>query len=63
MGAYQGVANQTYVNQLSMTGEITVTASKVIKLYAFRTSTGAYTFSSIDSDTNGRTRMRYIKLE
>lgn len=41
---------------------VTVTSSKVIKLYAKRDSDGTFTTSEISSDTNGKTRMRYVRI-
>lgn len=43
---------------------ITIAASKVIKLYAFRNgqTSPSWTNATIDSDVNGRTSMRYIKI-
>lgn len=44
--------------------QITVSASKVIKLYAFRKGSGSPTFTTslIGSDANGRTRMNYERI-
>ncbi len=62
LAVYSNAANLAFANQISLTGLITVAASKVIKLYAFRVNSGTYTISNIDSDSNGRTRLRYIKV-
>lgn len=57
-------SNNTGINQnsVSMTARFKVTASKTIKLYAFRTGGGVYTFSHISSNANGRTRLEYIGI-
>jgi hypothetical protein len=59
---YTAASIQETMAALSM--PITVTASKVIKLYAKRDGTGTPTFtaSSIYSDANGRTNLAYVKL-
>jgi hypothetical protein len=48
----------------TITAIITVAASKVIKLYAFRNGTGSpsWTRSNIYSDANGRTKMAYVGI-
>jgi hypothetical protein len=67
------VANsETMLNQAGNTGvfyqgtthirkEITVTASKVIKLYALRSGSG-FTNTDIYTNANGRTRMSYLQV-
>lgn len=62
------LTNQTAVelhNTAPITAIVTVTASKTIKLYAYRHGAGtpSWTTSQIGSDTNGRTVMSYECLK
>lgn len=46
----------------SLAKTVTVTGAKTIEIYVKRTGGGTWTTSSLTSDTNGRTRFEYVKL-
>lgn len=59
-----GTTNLHLQNTAHISMTVTVAASKTIKLYAARNGSDSpsWTGSSIASDSNGRTRMRYAKI-
>lgn len=60
--AFYTVTNSTYLLTIPVNTIVTVTASKTIKLYAVRNSATTWGRSTIDSDSDGRTIMGYVKV-
>jgi hypothetical protein len=61
MVGFGGAASTPVISTTHMHKVVTVTASKVIKLYVMRAGSG-FTTTDIVSDSNGRTRMSYRQL-
>ncbi len=60
---YYLLANQVVQETIPISTTVTVAASKVIKLYAMRQSSGAtMTLDLIGADANGLTSLRYVKI-
>ena len=62
IGAYGSTVSASYYGTPFIGILITVAASKVIKLYAKVTAPGTTSTRTINSDSNGRTRLGYVKL-
>lgn len=62
IGAYASTLSTSYYGVPHLNAYVTVAASKVIKLYAKVVAPGSTTIRTVNSDTNGRTNMGYIKI-
>ena len=62
IGAYGSTTGAAYYMTSHVGLLITVTASKVIRLYAKVITSGATTTRFINSDSNGRTGIGYVKV-
>lgn len=63
IGATSAIASGNFYSSPAVALPITVAASKVIKLQVcIVSSSGAYTLKTVNSDTNGRTTMWYVRL-
>lgn len=56
------ITSSSINGNVSQNLKITVDGSKVIKLHAFRSGGTTYQSSAIIGDTNGRTRMSYLRI-
>lgn len=62
IGAYASVAATSYYSVPHMLTSVSVAASKVIKLYAKTVAPVSTSIRTINSDTNGRTNIGYLKI-
>lgn len=62
IGAYAAVVGTSYYGVPHLLTSVTVAASKVIKLYAKAVAPTSTTIRTINSDTNGRTNLGYVKI-
>lgn len=62
IGAYASVVSASYYGVPTMITSIVVAASKVIKLYAKTVAPATTIIRTVNSDTNGRTNIGYLKI-
>lgn len=62
IGAYASTLSTSYYGVPHFTTTAAVAGSKVIKLYAKTVAPGSTTIRTINSDTNGRTNLGYMKI-
>jgi len=62
IGAYAGVIATSYYASPHVLTSVSVAASKVIKLYAKTVAPVSTSIRTINSDTNGRTNIGYLKI-
>lgn len=62
IGAYASTVTASYYGVPHLTTTASVAASKVIKLYVKSVAPGTTTVRTVNSDTNGRTNLGYMKI-
>ncbi|TXH11816.1 MAG: hypothetical protein E6R03_13925 [Hyphomicrobiaceae bacterium] len=62
IGAYASTVTASYYGTPHLTTTASVVASKVIKLYAKSVAPSSTTTRTVNSDTNGRTNLGYMKI-
>jgi len=59
---FASTTGASYISNISYSMIVTVNASKIIKLYAYRAA-ATWTASQISSDVSGRTNLTYVRIQ